>query len=323
MSKTIFSKSEECKKSVKEVSTLVKIRKIICYLQLIMSKRRIYIYVSLVLFIFFSWMFFDSDKKQETFSETLKIALREVGNQLLLTNQDSTSIILPVVALNEFKYKLRFKQDLSFEPNQLVTIVDNAFTKSKLSKSYLIEVIQCTDKEVAYSYQMSAKEENTIIPCAGRYLPNACYELEVRFIKKRNSFYNKQMVLYFLIVLVLIALLDYFFSKRKQIVEQDVNNEVYMSIGSFRFYQEQNKLVKAATEINLSKKECELLTIFVAQPNQIIKRDELTKRVWEDNGVFVGRSLDTYISKLRKKLKDDDTIKLTNIHGVGYKLEIN
>ena len=65
------------------------------------------------------------------------------------------------------------------------------------------------------------------------------------------------------------------------------------------------------------------MAIFVANPNQIIKRDELTKRVWEDNGVIVGRSLDTYISKLRKKLKDDDTIKLINVHGVGYKLEIS
>lgn len=75
-------------------------------------------------------------------------------------------------------------------------------------------------------------------------------------------------------------------------------------------------------EISLSKKECELLEIFVANPNKIIKREELTKKVWEDNGVFVGRSLDTYISKLRKKLKDDESIQLINIHGVGYKLEI-
>ena len=94
-------------------------------------------------------------------------------------------------------------------------------------------------------------------------------------------------------------------------------------LGSFYFYPEQNKLVKEAQEIALSRKECELLALFVASPNQIIKRDELTKRVWEDNGVFVGRSLDTYISKLRKKLKADTSIKLTNIHGVGYKLELN
>jgi DNA-binding winged helix-turn-helix (wHTH) protein len=46
------------------------------------------------------------------------------------------------------------------------------------------------------------------------------------------------------------------------------------------------------------------------------------KRVWEDNGVFVGRSLDTFISRLRKILKPDSTIQLTNVHGVGYKLEI-
>ena len=65
-----------------------------------------------------------------------------------------------------------------------------------------------------------------------------------------------------------------------------------------------------------------MLELFVARPNEIIKRDELTKRVWEDNGVFVGRSLDTYISKLRKKLKGDTSIKLTNVHGVGYKLEL-
>ena len=65
-----------------------------------------------------------------------------------------------------------------------------------------------------------------------------------------------------------------------------------------------------------------MLELFVASPNQVIKRDELTKKVWEDHGVIVGRSLDTYISKLRKKLKDDTSIKLTNVHGIGYKLEI-
>ena len=69
--------------------------------------------------------------------------------------------------------------------------------------------------------------------------------------------------------------------------------------------------------------ECELLTIFIAEPNQIIKREELTKKVWEDKGVFVGRSLDTYVSKLRNKLKEDTSVRLINIHGVGYKLEID
>ena len=54
----------------------------------------------------------------------------------------------------------------------------------------------------------------------------------------------------------------------------------------------------------------------------IIKREELSKKVWEDHGVFVGRSLDTYISKLRKKLSEDETLKLTNVHGIGYVLVV-
>ena len=113
----------------------------------------------------------------------------------------------------------------------------------------------------------------------------------------------------------------YFSAKKTTKLEKGLSEKVTI-LGSFKFYPEQNKLTKKAIEIPLSKKECELLEIFVANPNQVIKREEITKKVWEDNGVFVGRSLDTYISKLRKKLKEDKSIQLINIHGVGYKLEI-
>ena len=105
-------------------------------------------------------------------------------------------------------------------------------------------------------------------------------------------------------------------SKKKEIIVPMEGSKEQTKVGSFQFYPEQNKLIKQATEISLSKKECELLSIFVANPNQIVKRDELTKKVWEDHGVFVGRSLDTYVSKLRKKLSEDASIKITNIHGL-------
>ncbi len=77
------------------------------------------------------------------------------------------------------------------------------------------------------------------------------------------------------------------------------------------------------TIVELTAKECELITIFSEKPNQIIKRDLLIKEVWEDNGVFVGRSLDTFISKIRKKFQNDDSINIVTVHGVGYKLEIS
>lgn len=288
----------------------------------IMSKKKIYIYIVLVIVLFAGWLLFPSTIKNEDFSERVKVSLRDVGNQLLLTNQDSTSLVLPVIELEINSYKISFQNTLSFEPSNLVTIIKNSFTKADLPNYYRVEVKRCADSEVAYSYEVKNQTEKDIIPCGGRILPNNCYTINVKFTQISTSFFNQQFFLFSLLFLLILFALDYVFSKPK-VIEQSIKKiDNATIIGSFQFYPEQNKLVKQATEISLSKKECELLAIFVAKPNEIIKRDELTKKVWEDNGVFVGRSLDTYISKLRKILKDDASIKLTNVHGVGYKLEV-
>jgi hypothetical protein len=286
-----------------------------------MSIRKIYLYGGLTIIIFFIWMYSDPDDKNEAFPERVKIALRDVGNQLLLSNQDSTSLVLPVIALTESKYKLSFQQQLSFLPNRLVSIVDSSFQRAALPNNYRVEVLQCSDHEVAYSYEISKAEEKTIIPCAGRLLPENCYSIEVMFSERPASFFRSKMLIYLLVFVILTLLvIDLYKRKKAVLIKGRIDN--FTPLGRFNFYPDQNKLVKEAVVISLSKKECELLTIFIANPNQIIKRDELTKKVWEDKGVFVGRSLDTYISRLRKKLKEDDSITLTNVHGVGYKLEI-
>lgn len=290
----------------------------------IMSKKRIYSYCGLILIALLAGLFSKPSKEQTEFSEKVKISLRDVGNKLLLADKDSTSLVLPVKEVSKSKYELSFQSQLSFEPTKLVSIVEDSFKKSKLPMHYRVEVIQCVDGEVGYSYEISQQEENTIIPCAGRLLPTNCYTIQVRFTEiEASSFSISTFIYIFIFIFIIFILMELFFFKKKQPEKPKEHFETYKSIGSFHFYPTQNKLVKQLMEISLSKKECELLQIFIANPNQIVTRDELTKKVWEDNGVIVGRSLDTYISKLRKKLKDDETIKLTNIHGVGYKLEIS
>ena len=288
-----------------------------------MKRSKIYIYCSLIILILFGWVLADSNKKNEDFTETVKVALREVGNQLLLSNKDASSLVLPIIELESNKFQLSFQKELSFEPTSFVAVIKEVFQKANLPNHYRVEVLQCSDNEVAYSFVVKNQSEKDIIPCAGRFLPNKCYSIEVKFTNNLTSFFSKQVLLLLLLFIILIFFLDYKLSYRKNVEQQIKSDGTHTKIGVFQFYPEQNKLVKKATEINLSKKECELLAIFVANLNQIIKREELMKKVWEDNGVFVGRSLDTYISKLRKKLKDDQSIKITNVHGVGYKLEIN
>ena len=284
-----------------------------------------YLLASMLLLIVLSFVFSDKNDDDDGFSKQVKISLREVGNELLLSNQDSTSLVLPITKLEKTKYRLTFQDSLSFDPRTLVAATDSSLRRGNLPMNYRVEVIECGKQEVAYSYAMSVKKEVTLVPCGGRVLPQNCYAIEVKFVEKSKTTggISPQQIFYALIAIVAVLfLLSFFVSKR--ILDPSAKETIgdFESIGIFKFYPEQNKLVKEAVEIGLSKKECELLALFVARPNQIIKRDELTKRVWEDNGVFVGRSLDTYISKLRKKLKEDKAIKLTNVHGVGYKLEI-
>jgi DNA-binding winged helix-turn-helix (wHTH) protein len=289
---------------------------------LLMKLRKILIIGSFFVAVLAAIMLLIPNKENENNADLVKISLRDVGNQLLLCNQDSTSLILPIQKIDELKYQLSFEKALSIHPDSLVVIVAESFKKTNLPTEYQIEVKQCEDDEVAYSYLKFPNEEKSIVPCIGRTLPQKCYTIEVLFLEKiATSSYQVLWILLLFLSLVLVIIL---LSKKriKKQTETKLTDTDCISLGKFQFYPNENKLVTETNEINLSKKEVELLTIFVANPNKIIKREELSKQVWEDQGVFVGRSLDTYISKLRKKLSDDETIKLTNIHGIGYNLEI-
>lgn len=286
-----------------------------------MNKKSVFsiLFIAIAIFGFFN--FSDSNDEKKDFSEHVKVALREVGNQLLLSQKDSVSLILPITEIDNFKYRISFEKPLSFEPNTLVNIIKDIFKKTNISKNYRVEVLEALSKEVAYSYQINILKEKTIIPCAGRFLPIKKYFIKVNFLDHKTSKFKYSFLFYILISLLLGLSYKKFYIDKKENKEELLSEKATI-LGIFQFYPTQNKLVKKSIEISLSKKECELLEVFVANPNQIIKREELTKKVWEDKGVFVGRSLDTYISKLRKKLKEDKSIQLINIHGVGYKLEI-
>ena len=286
----------------------------------LMNQRKIYFYGSICLAIFAAIMVFTSTKKDETFSELVKIALRDVGNKLLLANQDSTSLILPVQKVEESKFQLSFERELTIFPDTLVKVVQESFQKANLPSHYQLEVKQCKDLEVAYSFLQNANVEKSIVPCSGRNIPKKCYTIEVRFLEKTATSSSKIIWIVLMSLSILSAFV--FFPKRKKTKQSDSTIKDGIQLGKFQFYPEESKLLLASNEISLSKKEVELLTLFVANPNKIIKREELSKKVWEDHGVFVGRSLDTYISKLRKKLSDDESIKLTNVHGIGYVLEV-
>ena len=91
-------------------------------------------------------------------------------------------------------------------------------------------------------------------------------------------------------------------------------------IGRFTFDTRKQLLTIGEKQTKLTTKENELLALLCSHANEILQRDYALKTIWIDDNYFNARSMDVYITKLRKHLKDDDQIEIINIHGKGYKL---
>lgn len=95
------------------------------------------------------------------------------------------------------------------------------------------------------------------------------------------------------------------------------------SLGRFSFNVKGQRLLLGNEVISLTDKECKVLELLHKNFGELIPREMLLQKVWIDEGVITGRSLDMFVSKLRKKLSGDPDLRITNVHGKGYKLEIS
>lgn len=91
-------------------------------------------------------------------------------------------------------------------------------------------------------------------------------------------------------------------------------------LGSMLFDYNRQVLKTSEGEIKLTSKEAELLKLLCDNANQVLDRSLALNRIWRDDSYFNARSMDVYITKLRKYLKDDPSVELMNVHGVGFKL---
>ena len=98
--------------------------------------------------------------------------------------------------------------------------------------------------------------------------------------------------------------------------------EQICTLGEYQFDLSNQRLIHNEEEQLLTRKEAKVLDCFCKNINKVVKREEILTEVWGENDYFLGRSLDVFISKLRKYLKKDPSIKIINYHGVGFKLTL-
>lgn len=102
-----------------------------------------------------------------------------------------------------------------------------------------------------------------------------------------------------------------------------VNGEEVLQLGTYSFDPRNLTLRHPLAEKVLTQKEAEVLELLWRNRDRILKREEILKKVWGDDDYFLGRSMDVFISKLRKYLKEDHSLEIVNYHGVGFRLEHN
>jgi hypothetical protein len=261
---------------------------------------------------------------QEVFPEKrAELVVRQIGHKLLRYSGDFTSRVLPVKQLRTGTFQLKFETPFSFMPDTLVKIVRSNLDLINLPVGYIVNVFECASNEVVYGFEIRPGHKE-IVPCLGRAQPRGCYTIQISFVdfqssQNLNSYYP--LFISALIGLSLVAFIGRYYLKGKR--KGDGNAIVDgVSIGKYSFSLGSQLLNFNSETIELSHKEVKLLSLLADRQNHLISREELLKKVWEDDGVFTGRSLDMFVSKLRKKLKNDPSIQITNVYGKGYKLEI-
>ncbi|MEZ5040318.1 MAG: winged helix-turn-helix domain-containing protein [Saprospiraceae bacterium] len=280
--------------------------------------------------------------------------MRMIGHEILKCWGDGESRIMPIEKIDG-QYKISFEFEFGFDPDEIVAIIDRIITETRIASDYLVEVAQCETKAVVYSFEIRNAYPD-MIPCGGRILPEDCYHLLITItddvslsLPNRQAIANSQAIIadsssmealstagssltaseskgstllkfaFFIIpLLFLIGFIGYFI-KKKNLADIDPN---LILIGAFQFDKRNMMLYFENEKIELSNKEAELLALLHAEANEPIAREVILQSVWGDEGNYVGRTLDVFISKLRKKLEADTSVKIVNIRGIGYKLVI-
>ena len=267
------------------------------------------------------------NKKNEIPEKHLEVVLRDLGHQLLLTAKDSSSRVLPVKKLNSTTYQLSFQNDFGFISDTLINLVQRTFQKNALSNDYIVNLRNCKQNvrrdsfgETVFAFEIN-NHTGDLTPCRGRTLEVSCYVIEIELLKKTK--FNFFLLLLLIIPLIFLGFYMKDKFRKKEEAASIVDNSDYIQLGNFKFHTDNNVLKIENKTITLSEKETKALKIFAENINQIVEREKLMKEIWEDEGIVViSRNVDVLVSKLRKKLSDDNSFKFINVHGRGYKFII-
>ncbi|MEM9888499.1 MAG: winged helix-turn-helix domain-containing protein [Bacteroidota bacterium] len=274
-----------------------------------------------------SFSILNSSKVAQNGFEAAKehIIMRQIGHQVLLHTGDTLSRVLPVKKIKNQHYQIRFESPFRFEPDALVRTINAVVTQNNIQQNYVVQVKDCEHQDIVYGYAVFQEKRDDLVPCGNRPQDENCYFLELQFEETNASNWSLYFRRFALLVGVFLCLFGGYkwLEHRKPTAEQIPSSDSNIALGDASFYPEEQYLHIEGSKVKLSPTESKLLLVFAKHPNQIMEKAQLQRAVWNHDAPIVSRSLDVFVSKLRKKMQNIEQVRLVNIPSRGYRLEIS
>ncbi len=265
-----------------------------------------------------------------------RLSMRKIGHELLLSWADSTSRVAAIEGNNE-TYLIQFEPALDVEPKGFVSVINRNAFQEPFAKEFLVEVLACNTSKLEYSYYLilDAENQDSLVPCMNRPLPKGCYDFRITIIAPLEPPTSDAVEqgriteptveeetgsspFWLLIFVSFIIIFGWLYHRKR-----NPDNTKGIQLGTYLFNPKHRTLVFEKQTLELTEKEYELLQLLYNNLNETVKREVLLNQIWGDEGAYVGRTLDVFVSKLRKKLDQDESIRILNSRGVGYKLVLS
>lgn len=259
------------------------------------------------------------------FSEKANLALRRTAHLLLVENGDSISVITPVQQPDAHTFIIRI--DKLFDYDKLPVLLQKSLEIHGIDRGYDVSVVRCENSSIALGYNFQDLNRKEGVPCRGRELKAGCYNLKVSFYPETKTASGNGNWWILPIGSFLAGLGFIVWKKSKKDDKRVENSEVFVeskiNFGNSSLDVNNLTLISEHKSFALTYREAKLLHLFTNNQNTVLERDFILKSVWEDEGIVVGRSVDVFVSRLRKMLSEDLRVKISAVHGVGYRLEVS
>lgn len=251
-----------------------------------------------------------------TTPDDVNLALRRTADGLLRHSGDSTSRIPAIEQTGDHIWRILLER--SFDYEALPGLLQSSLDLYGIKTPYEVAVRRCIDAGIDLGYHQADILDQGVAPCQGREMPEGCHYIEVIFEDHTSNAKWWSLVL---IAVLSIALAAALLLVKKQPETVTPSHNPNLILGNTSLDIAGQILVCAGQRQTLTFRETKLLRLFMAHPNRLLERDYILQQVWADEGVLVGRSLDVFVSRLRKKLAADSSLAIVAVHGMGYRLD--